>query len=254
MRRYWVDKKCFTTNDQGDSIVVLVKDDFHHICGVCRRGLGDKFEVLTEDSKAYFVEIIDKAPQRALARVLESREVAQLPLPHIELCVSLPRFKKMDEIVEKAVEIGALRVRPFLSEYSFIRNINKLSNSKVERWSKIVKSATQQCGRGELMQVAPVQSLNELLKDFNQQVGAVGLLPYEGACEVSIKQGLNSLKGSLFNKLWLFIGSEGGFSENEVQLFKDNNIEPVTMGEQVLRVETACLAALSIIKYELVMS
>lgn len=252
MRRYWLDVAAAVTNEQGDKEFLIEGEDFHHICGVCRRGEGDKFEVLTEASEAYLVEVVHKTHKQALARVIESRTIEALPEPHIELCVSLPRFKKMDEIIEKSVEIGVYRVRPFMSDFSFIRDFSKLSSSKLKRWSKIVKSATQQCGRGELMDISPVVELNELLEEFNQEEEAVGLFPYEGESQQSLQEAIQSFKKTSFKKLWIFVGSEGGFSDQEVQLFSKNGLESTTLGPQILRVETACLALASIIKYELV--
>lgn len=253
MRRYWLDKDSIVENTDGEKEFLIENDDYHHICGVCRREEGHKFEILTEDAVAYFVQIVHKTNKKALAKILETREVQPLATPHIELCVSLPRFKKMDEIIEKAVEIGVHKVHPFMSDYSFIRDESKLSTSKLRRWNKIVKSATQQCGRGELMDVAPVLHLNELLDNFNQDEASVGLFSYEGESNLSLKEALNGLSEKPAERIYIFVGSEGGFSESEVKLFTDNKLEPVTMGEQILRVETACLALASIIKYELVM-
>ena len=95
-------------------------------------------------------------------------------------------------------------------------------------------------------------TLAELLDRFNQNNSAAGLFPYEGECNQTVKSQLQQIKKGSFDSIWAFIGSEGGFSLGEVRQFEDSGLSPVTLGEQVLRVETACVSLASIIKYELV--
>ena len=93
-------------------------------------------------------------------------------------------------------------------------------------------------------------SLDNLLADFNRRTKAVGLFPYEGEAPQHLRQALQPLKGQQADEIWVFVGSEGGYSDREVQLFQSFGLQPVTLGSQVLRVETACLALVSILKYE----
>lgn len=245
MRRYWVDEKYFNQDT-----VVLADDVFHHICEVCRQGLGNKFEVLS-NGKAYLVEIVDLHKKKAFAQIIETREVPELPKPLIKLAVSLPKFATFENILEKSVELGVAEVLPFVSDYSFLRDANssKISN-KQQRWQKIIRSATQQSGRGELLQLKQTTNLRNILENFNRNANAVGLFAYEGECKRTLHEEVASWKGQGFEELWLFVGSEGGFSIQEVEKFQAYKLNPVTLGDQVLRVETACLALVSILKYE----
>lgn len=228
-------------------------ESFHHIVDVCRLHVGAKFEVLVT-GKAYFVELKHVHKKEAIAAIIESRAIPQLPDPKIRLCLSLPRFSKADEIIEKCVELGVASVQPFVSDFSFLRKTDRVPPAKIDRWQKIIKSATQQSGRGDLMPVEPIMSLQEVLKDFNRQTNVWGLFPYEGEAQLTVKSALSQMKQDVPSlkgrSLWIFIGSEGGFSHKEVQLFQDVGLEPVTLGDQVLRVETACVTMVSIIKYE----
>ncbi len=251
VRRYWLNPDCLVDSDEGKAWLIQ-DDDFKHICIVCRQDIDSKFEILSSDGHAYFVKIVSKNKKSAMAQVLSVREVPPLPQPYIELCISVPKFKKLELIIEKSVELGVHRIHPFFSEFSFIRDRKKMSSERVSRLQKIVKSATQQSGRGDLMDITSPCTLDELLLQFNQNSETVGLFPYEGACDKSLKQALSSVKKQAFKSVWAFIGSEGGFSEREVSLFREHQLEPVTLGEQVLRVETACLSIASILKYELV--
>jgi len=251
MRRYWIDKEAFVESDQGLT-VIITGDSFKHICIVCRQDIGDEFEVLTDQAVAYKVKIISKEKKRAFASVISERQIPEIKKPHIELCVSLPKFNKFELILEKSVELSVTKIRPFFSENSFVRNSKKISEERLKRWQKIVMSATQQTGRGHLMTIEPPCTLGELLTSFNQNDSAAGLFPYEGDCLQTVKSELQKIKQGSFDSVWAFIGSEGGFSLNELEQFKANNLQPLTLGEQVLRVETACVSLASIIKYELI--
>jgi len=248
MRRYWVEKKDLFADQ-----VNFSGDVFHHIFDVCRQEVGSKFEVLTEDSKAYFVEVTQVSKKSATARVLEERAIPPLKNPHIHLALSLSRFPVMDAIMEKAVEMGVKSIQPFFSEFSFLRKGDKLSDNKMDRWEKIVRSATQQSGRGDLMKVQdaiPFEKLSQLINRNEQQVG---LFAYEGPSTLSIKEYCSKIKSEHpqgIKEIWIIVGSEGGFSHSEVQAFEKLGLHPVTLGQQVLRVETACMALVSVLKYD----
>jgi len=247
MRRYWIE-----TKDIFDDRVNFTSDTFHHIFDVCRQEVGSKFEVLTEDSKAFLVEVVSVGKKSAEGRVLEARVIPPLPEPHLHLALAVSRFPVMDAIVEKAVEMGVKSIQPLFTEFSFVRTPSALSANKVERWDKIVRSATQQCGRGDLMEISPALQMNDFLAGFNQKTSVLGLFAYEGSSTLSIKHYVTEKKRELgsVKDIWIFVGSEGGFSHAEVEKMRHLALHPVTLGPQVLRVETACMALVSVLKYD----
>ncbi|MFN7729507.1 MAG: RsmE family RNA methyltransferase [Bdellovibrio sp.] len=246
MRRYWLDASAF--DDEG---VTIDGDPFHHIFDVCRQEKNSKFEVLGQTGKAWLVEVTNVSKKRAYARKIAERKVAQIAKPHIVLCLSVPRFNVMDDVVEKAVEMGAYRVQPFFSEFSFVRKADSLPPSKIERWQKIIVSATQQSGRGDLMPLNEPVPFETLLKDFtNPGVRRAGLFAYEGAAPCAVQELARNWGPQGLDEVWVFVGSEGGFSLQEIQRIQDLGLVPVTLGDQVLRVETACIALLAVLKYE----
>lgn len=251
VRRYWIEDRDLVANE-----VHFAGDLFHHIFSVCRQQLGSKFEVLTEQSKAYLVEVTEVGKKSAHARILEERLIPPLPEPHIHIALSLSRFPVMDAIMEKAVEMGVKSVQPFFSEFSFLRKEDKISDHKVERWEKIVRSATQQCGRGDLMTIHPVLPWNDIFAKINLNHENKGLFAYEGPSTHGIKAYLENLKKDpaqspvSIKNVWLIVGSEGGFSHQEVAELHRKKLESVTLGSQILRVETACIALVSALKYE----
>jgi 16S rRNA (uracil1498-N3)-methyltransferase len=248
MRRYWIEKK-----DVFQDQVNFSGEVFHHIFDVCRQEVGSKFEVLTEDSKAYFVEVTYVSKKIATALVLEEREIPGLKEPRIHLALSVSRFPVMDAVMEKAVEMGVSTIQPFFSEFSFMRKGDKLSDAKFERWDKIVKSATQQSGRGDLMKIQPVTTFDKLPTLINREAGHVGLFAYEGPSTLSIKDYLQQVKtqnSQPIRDIWIIVGSEGGFSHQEVENLTQLGLHPVTLGQQILRVETACMTLVSVLKYD----
>lgn len=248
MRRYWIQKDQIF-NDE----VSFTGDQLHHIFQVCRQEVGQHFEVITEDSKAFLVEVTQVSKKSASAKIIEERIIAQIPKPHIHLALSLPRFNVIDSVIERAVEMGVTSIQPFVSDYSFIKKEKELSQEKYDRWNKIVISATQQSGRGSLMKIHPLTNMDETFKRINLNAQNWCLFAYEGKTQMSVQDKIQSLKtenAQIPDNIWLLIGSEGGFSTQEVSKINDLGLHPVTLGSQILRVETACLTLVSVLKYE----
>lgn len=255
MRRYWVEPDSIESISIG-GLVHLTGETLHHIRDVCRQSKGDRFEVLI-DGRALLVEIVDESKRESVASVLEIREIPSLPFPRVRLALAVPRFGVFESILEKCVELGVEAVQPLFTDNSFIRTQSDVWSSKVARFQKIIQGATQQCGRGELMELASPLKLPTFLTDLKEsanrgsQVG--GLFAYEGGHGVEsrpIRQSLVDLKEGEYRALWLFVGGEGGFSQAEVAQFTKAGYGPTTLGGQVLRVETACVALVSVLKYE----
>jgi 16S rRNA (uracil1498-N3)-methyltransferase len=253
MRRYWIQQTQLKTLEDSRLIVTFKDELFHHIFDVCRQEIGSRFEVLTDESKAYLVEVTAKEKKQAQAKVIEERIIEKLPSPHVHVALSIPRYAVMDAIIERAVEMGVSSIVPFYSDFSFIRKAQNLPEGKTERWQKIVISATQQSGRGELMKIQPPQNWENMLQMINPGAQNWCLFAYEGKAVSGIQDYLNTKRktgSGLPENLWIIVGSEGGFSSQEVTQMQQLGLDPVTLGPQILRVETACLTLVSVLKYE----
>lgn len=248
MRRYWIEKSAIVGNE-----IHITGDELHHIRDVCRMGIGDKFELLCEGQKAYLVSIVTESKKESIAQILEERLIPELPKPHIILALSIPRMNVYENVLEKAVELGVHSIQPLFSDYSFLRKQDDVLEKKAHRFEKIIKGATQQTGRGEMMKIEPPQQLGKFLENFNRNSDSWGLMAYEGETEFSFRKELEVQAENLKNidKLYIFVGSEGGFSTQEKEMFEKHSMKALSLGSQVLRVETACVALISIIKYEL---
>lgn len=258
MRRYWLDPNEGDAVDHAEvgGIVRLAGDTLHHIRDVCRQGIGDRFEVLV-DGRAYFVELQQETKRESVGRILEIRDIEPLPFPRVRLALAIPRFPVFEAVLEKCVELGVEAIQPLFTEQSFIRTQSDTWSSKQVRFQKIIKGATQQCGRGERMELLEPTKLapflSDLTADANRGAQVGGLFAYEGSRDVPsrpIRESLELVKAKEPRAVWVFVGGEGGFSRSEVQAFTAVGMEPTTLGQQVLRVETACVALVSILKYE----
>lgn len=245
MRRYWI-----PGISEKQTHVGIDGDDFHHIVDVCRQDQGSKFEVLTPNGYALLVELEQVGRKSAMARVISSRKMEELKKPYIHLALSVPKMATFEAVVEKSVELGVYKIWPFVSDYSYFKSQKRVMDEKSTRFQKIIKGATQQSARASLMELAPVTDLEGVLQAYQNTASPRGVFAYEGEGGKPLKSVFDASHGSVEN-IWLFVGSEGGFSTQEVETFKKINLFPVSLGHQVLRVETACVTLLGVIKYEL---
>lgn len=245
MRRYWIE-----SSQKNDLEIRFDGDQFHHIFDVCRQDVGSKFEVLLP-GEAFLVEVKEVGKKIARATIIESRKIEELPKPYINLALCVPRFNVLESLLEKAVEMGVHEIQLLSSDFSFIKKTEKISESKWDRWQKIIKSSTQQSGRGDLMKLHTPIPLDTFVQNLNQKPPFLCLFGYEGQTPTAIQEFLQEQKTQNWEEAWILVGAEGGFSHSEVAKLKTSGVSPVTLGSQILRVETACMALTSVLKYEL---
>ncbi|MFR9228523.1 MAG: 16S rRNA (uracil(1498)-N(3))-methyltransferase [Acutalibacteraceae bacterium] len=162
------------------------------------------------------------------------------PSVSVTLYQGLPKSDKMDSVVQKAVEMGVTRIVPMLTQRCVSRPDQKSAQKKVERWQKISFEAAKQCGRGILPPVSPLTDFSAALRQSASE--STVLFFYEGG-----GQSLQQCIDSSCKAYSIFIGPEGGFSEEEVQFALDLGAKKATLGPRILRTETAPVAALAAI-------
>ncbi len=245
MRRYWLPKE----SDKGE-IVEIFDSPYKHIIQVCRQTVGSRFEVLFGDGKAHLIELIEVSRKKAIGKKIEVRSIDLLGPPHIHLCLSLPKFSTFEKVIEKMVELGVFAIHPFVSDLSYLKKPNRISENRIQRWEAIAKAATEQTGRGDLINLYPVRSMMGVVELINPSSLKKGIFLYEGEADRTLSQVLRKdFFSTKLKEIWIIVGSEGGFSQNEVNRLSTCGLVPVTLGEQILRVETACVAICSILKY-----
>lgn len=225
---------------------MTIKDvDARHISKVLRMQPGDKIQIVSDDGVTAIAEIAaiesDSVAVRCLEKLAESHE----PSVKITLAQGLAKGEKMDFVIQKAVEMGVSSIVPVAMEHSVVRLEGVKAEKKVERWQKIAEAAAKQSKRDIVPQVQQVQSVKEMLANNPLQHK---IIAYECEDRLGLKTALQNC-GKL-DELLLIIGPEGGISEAELQLARENNAVPVSLGRRILRAETAGVVALAAILYE----
>jgi len=200
-------------------------------------GAADKVivRVLSVDKRVLIGEVSDEKPVRAESSVSKNKPIILLQ--------SLPKGEKMDLIVRQAAEGGVEQIVPFISEFSAIKNI-KSTGLKFTRWERIIKEARQQSGSTAPTVIRQPMSIDGLFAFWEelsaQNHDVLGLLFHHLPLE---KASLHSYLCKRPEIVALAIGPEGGFSDSEAQRFMAAGFKPITIGETILRTETAALYA-----------
>ncbi|MDD3141436.1 MAG: 16S rRNA (uracil(1498)-N(3))-methyltransferase [Lachnospiraceae bacterium] len=243
----------FVTPVQVDNEHIIIEgSDVNHIKNVLRMKLGEELEISDGNNKKYRCEIERFEEQMIIVKILE-HHVADSELPSkIYLFQGLPKNDKMELIVQKAVELGAYQIIPVATKRAVVKLDEKKAIKKVERWNAIAEGGAKQSGRSLIPEVMHVMSFKEAIQYAVSQEIKVTLIPYE------LAEGMQETKTIISQicpgqSVGIFIGPEGGFEKEEVAYALSNNVKPITLGKRILRTETAGLATLAILMYQLEM-
>ena len=227
----------------------ITGDDVNHIKNVLRMRQGEELMVCDGVGMEYTCRITELEAKEILLDILAGRPSStELPVK-LKLYQGLPKKDKMELIIQKAVELGAVEIIPVMTKRCIVKlEDEKKESKKLERWQAIAESAAKQSGRGMIPKVGRVLGYKEAVKQAVAE-GMV-LIPYECA------EGMNSLKQAAMRAadqqvVSVFIGPEGGFEEAEVEFAEEQGIIPVSLGKRILRTETAGFTTLSILMYEI---
>lgn len=232
---------------KGDTIIIS-GDNQNHIKNVFRFKVGDEIVLCDGQGTDYRVKIQSQMHDYMEAKILDETKTNSEPSVNITLYQGVPKGTKLELIIQKNVELGIGRIVPVMCERTIVKfNSGKDIQKKVERWQKISEEASKQSGRGIIPDVGNPITLKDAVEEARGY--DLAIIPYE-------KEHCTTLKDVLANNrsiknICIFIGPEGGFSEQEVELCKENNIIPITLGNRILRTETASIYTTSIIMYEL---
>ena len=222
--------------------------DVNHMKNVLRMKLHEKAEISDGESRTYLCEVEAYEEDVAVLHILEEMEADTEPASKLYLFQGLPKSDKMELIVQKAVELGVYQVIPVAMKRSVVRLDDKKAAKKADRWNSIAESAAKQAGRSRIPEVTMPLSYNEALKMAEEL--DVTLLPYElaGGMEVT-REVIRQIKSG--QSVGIFIGPEGGFEPEEVDAAVSMGAKVITQGRRILRTETAGLATLAVLMFEL---
>lgn len=228
----------FATEAPSGNSMYLFGDDARHIGRSLRMRLGDVITVCYEKTD-YSCKILKISDEVIELEVLSS-EPSSEPSIDLILYMAMPKLDKLELIVQKATELGAVKIVPVMTQRCVSRPDEKQFFKKRERLERIAFEAAKQSGRGIVPKVSDIISLKECVKQMQEL--DLGLICYEKGGKP-----LNEFEYAQKSSIGIFIGSEGGFDADEVKLCEDSGILPVWLGTRILRCETAPIAAISII-------
>ena len=243
--------------------ITVTGDDLRHIRTVLRKQPGDLLTLLDGRGREYIVRIATMERSEIDTEIMEQRK-RELPAVKVTLGQGLPKSDKMDFIVQKATELGVSSLVPLITERTIVKV--KDEEKRVTRWRKIAREAAMQSDRPDIPTVGEIKNYRDFLertplhpplakgehKGGGSDADAVGghsllLFPWEEGT-VPIKQVLRQAPGA--QNIVVLIGPEGGFSQAEADLAKQQGYQLVSLGPNILRTETAAVAVLSMILYE----
>lgn len=221
------------------SFVDLPEAVAHHL-HVVRQQCGDELVLFNGEGGQARARLAEIGKRRASAEVL-ALEAVDVELPfRMTLAQGLPEGSKMDWIVEKAVELGAAGIVPLAAQRSVVRLSGDRADKRLAHWQAVVVSASEQCGRNRLADVAPVQDVNRWLAA--RTTGTRILL--SPRADASLAQWVRATPAQ---DVTLLVGPEGGLTDQEEDAARAAGALALSMGPRVLRTETAGLAALAIL-------
>ncbi|MBW3057743.1 16S rRNA (uracil(1498)-N(3))-methyltransferase [Spiroplasma poulsonii] len=222
---------------------VLTADDVKQIKQVLR--LKDNEQIICIYNAEHYLTTIEVVPaQNYLFKLTKKLKQNHESSIKIRLIAGLIRNTKWDYLLQKATELGVNEIIPFQFKRCVIQLKGENNIKKIERWTKICKEASEQSYRNKIPLISNVESDLKVLQKYQSDVN---LVCYE-------KVGQNSqLKDFLhqdFTTVTIVIGPEGGFTAEEITVLTANGYNLVSLGQRILRAETAPLAILAMIMYE----
>ena len=231
--------------------VEITGDDYNHIANVLRMKVGEQFSVSIReegDGRELFYEIEEITGSSVIGNLCFVEEVGNELPSKIYLFQGLPKVDKMELIIQKAVELGAFEIIPMSTKRCVVKLDEKKAENKIKRWNAISEAAAKQSKRAVIPKVTMPMTIKQAVA-YAKELD-VKLIPYELAEHIDeTKKIIESIEPG--QSIGVFIGPEGGFSEEEVSLCKENGILPITLGKRILRTETAGFTAISWLMYHL---
>ena len=222
---------------------VIEGEEARHISRVLRMKKGDSVTLCDGEGMFYEAELSDFSEKSVTAKIISSKRAQTEPRVELTIFQGVPKNPKLETIIQKVTEIGAVRIVPVDAK----RCVAKLDKgSKVDRLRKIAKEAAKQSKRGIIPVVADACSFKEAVKMAAE--ADLMLIAYEEETEVSLKAAIRGKEPKLVS---VMIGPEGGFEKEEVLFAKEAGAISVTLGKRILRTETAPIAVSAAILYEL---
>lgn len=228
MKKFFAKKK--------DDYFIFEGDELAHF-NVLRCKIGEQVICLGDDGNDYLCEIVEISKKQARASILSCEKNTKNPVKNITVFQGLVKGEKLDLIVQKLTELGILNLYLFESEFA----VAKANDGKIDRLNKISKEACKQCGRSIPLNIGLTLKFKQMLEKLKE----FDILLF--ANEKNKLRNYETLKNS--QNIAIIVGSEGGFSDNEIASINNLGAINFGLGERILRAETASIAMSAIVGY-----
>lgn len=226
----------------------IVGNDVNHIRNVLRLRTGERIMVSNSNGTDYICEIEQLDTEFVRAKIVDiEKNAAELPA-RIVLFQGLPKSDKMEWILQKAVELGAAEIVPVITKRTVVKVDEKKADKKIARYQAICEAAAKQSGRGIIPTVSSYMTFKEALQAASQL--EMVMIPYEEAEGIAYARKVIE-EATDKKSIGIFIGPEGGFAKEEVELAQGIGAKVITLGNRILRTETAGMTVLSILMFQL---
>jgi 16S rRNA (uracil1498-N3)-methyltransferase len=219
--------------------IVFPADTARQINNVLRLKSGQTVTVLDNQGncRSVILEVVDNRHVTGSAGAIQP--ALGEPKVKLILCPAITQREKFEWILQKGCELGVSEFQPVLTSRTLSQDTRGWED-KITRWQKILQEATEQCGRGLIPSIKLPQRFETVIENFHHLPGFI-------LHEQEHRVGLASVLQGTTTTVGLFVGPEGGFSEEEINLGKSAGLQSVSLGQRVLRMETAALAACAVL-------
>lgn len=234
--------------------IEIIGEDVNHIINVLRMRNGEILKVCNRDTgENYLVKIINAQSNSIICDIQEKINDTVESNINITLYQGLPKFEKMELIIQKNTEVGVNEIVPVVMERTVVKLDEKQSNKKLERWQKIAEIASKQSQRDRIPKVDNIIKMKFMYEKLNLEEYDAILVAYENEKKTLLKEELKKLQKAEQNeyKIAIIIGPEGGIAEGEIEMLQKIGAKCVSLGKRILRTETAGIIMAGNIFYEL---
>lgn len=251
MSKFFVKTEQINNND-----IVIIGDDVNHIINVLRMKKADEIQICNQDTgDNYNAEIVNYSKNEVECKIISKINETTESNVHITLFQGIPKFEKMELIIQKNTEVGIKSIVPVIMERTVVKLDEKIASKKLERWQKIAEIAAKQSMRDIIPQIGNITKL----KDIDTTEFDAVLVAYENEEHNRLKTELQKLERKIKSNnssekqynIAIVIGPEGGISEKELVMLAEKNAKFVSLGKRILRTETAGVVMAGNIIYEL---
>lgn len=240
MNRFFV-----SPSDIKNNQITIRDGESYHLRKVLRLTPGDRIQVADGQGNEYLAEII-RVGEQTDCRIIEKVFAVPEPQVNVILWQGIPKGDKMELIIQKCTELGVVRIKPVYTKRTVVKLDPKKQRIREERWQRIALEAAKQCGRAIVPKVDSIFSFQDAISVPKGE--GLYLLCAETEKVKGLKQVLEANMDA--REVHILVGPEGGFAEEEIRVAKNNGWYPVSLGQRILRTETAGIAGLTMILYQ----